>query len=159
MRLSFPLWFVLVAVGIGIADSPRTVLSAEPTPQPAVKWEYRIVSKDQLLELGKKDLVAGLNKLGDEGWELTAVEPAYIFKRPKLTAKQIEDLKRRVLQAQADVEGWKDRVAWSERMVKKGYMTERQLEADRSLLQAAEIVLDKARQELKALPTEPKPEK
>ena len=147
------------AVGIVIASFPLAALSAEPKPEPETRWEYRVVTKEQLLDLGNKDLVAGLNKLGDEGWELAAVESAYIFKRPKLSPKQIEDVKRQALCAASDVEAWKDRVAWSERMVKKGYMTEHQLEADKVRLQAAEIALEKARKEFKALPAESKPEK
>jgi hypothetical protein len=57
------------------------------------RWEYRVLSAPQVRELGKKDLEAGLNKLGDEGWELVAIDPAtkaikvtsaeYYFKRPK----------------------------------------------------------------------------
>src|SRR5882672_9356051 len=101
MRKVIPMGFVLLALGV-VGGCPVTVCSAEPKPEVAVKWEYRIVTKEQLLDLGNKDLVAGLNKLGDEGWELTAVEPAYIFKRPKPTPKQLEDVKRQVLLAQSD---------------------------------------------------------
>src|SRR5262249_25272463 len=62
------------------------------------KWEYRVLTKEQLAELGKKNLAAGLNKIGEEGWELVTVQsgpareggargfsegPAeYYFKRP-----------------------------------------------------------------------------
>src|SRR5438128_2347809 len=52
-------------------------------PEGAPKWEYRILTKEQIIELGKKDLAAGLNQLGDQGWELAAVETAFIFKRSR----------------------------------------------------------------------------
>jgi hypothetical protein len=59
------------------------------------RWEYRLATRQQLLELGKNDVAAGLNKVGAEGWELVAVRPGagrpegrgdaateYYFKRP-----------------------------------------------------------------------------
>jgi Bacterial type II/III secretion system short domain len=52
-------------------------------------WEYKTLLKSQITELGKTDLGAGLNALGDEGWELVAVDrpekgtATYIFKRVK----------------------------------------------------------------------------
>jgi hypothetical protein len=144
---------------LGIVGGSQVAGAAEPKLEPATKWEYRVLSKDEMLELGKKDLVAGLNKLGDEGWELVTAEPTYIFKRPKQKLKAIEDVKRQLLFLQAEVEGWRDRVAWTERMVKKGYLTERHLKEETELLQAAEIALEKAQKEFKALPPEPNPEK
>lgn len=54
-------------------------------------WEYKALVKSQITELGKTDLGAGLNALGDEGWELVAVDAGkgqatYIFKRAKARA-------------------------------------------------------------------------
>src|SRR5690242_12280434 len=117
MRHATPTGLLPLALGL-VASSPPAVRSAEPRPEAVLKWEYRVLSKEQVLELGKKDLTAGLNALGEEGWELVAAEPSYIFKRPKGPGpKQVEDLKRQVLQTRADVEAWKDRVSWAERMV------------------------------------------
>src|SRR5438552_10170455 len=106
MRKTIATGFVLLVLGVG---SPGAARSAEPEPRGAARWEYRILTKDQVLELGKKDLAAGLNKLGDDGWELVAAPPAegYIFKRPReRTPKQLEDVKRQVLLAESDVEMW-----------------------------------------------------
>jgi hypothetical protein len=159
MRQATPTGFLLLVLAL-LACPPPAAWSAEPRPDAAPRWEYRVLTKEQLLELGKKDLAAGLNAVGDDGWELIAAEPAYIFKRPKGPGpKHVEEVKRQVLLARSDVETWKDRVAWAERMVKKGYMTERQLKADQALLQAAENALQALEKELKALPTEPKSEK
>jgi RND family efflux transporter MFP subunit len=49
---------------------------------------------------------------------------------------------------ESDVEMMKERVTWSERMVKKGYLTAQQLEADRTLLKKLEADLEAARAEL-----------
>lgn len=158
MRTSIPMGFVLLAAGI--ASSQTSALSAEPKPDAAPKWEYRVVTHEQLLDLGKKDLAAGLNKLGDDGWELITVErldkTAYIFKRPK-DYRNIEDVKQKLFTAQSNVELWKDRVSWAERMVKKGYMTDRQLQTETARLKDAEFALERIERELKTFPPEPKP--
>ena len=161
MYKTIPLGFVFLVFGIVSTGSQGTALAAEPRSEALTRWEYRVVTKEQLLELGKKDLAAGLNKLGDEGWELVAIEPAFIFKRPN-QSQRIEEVKRRLVVAESILEAWKDRVSWSERMVKKGFMTEKQLLYEQARLQAAELTLEKARQDLKAFPTEqqkPMPEK
>jgi hypothetical protein len=136
---------------------PGSVSSAaELTPDGVTRWEYRVLTKDQVLDLGKKDFTAGLNKIGAEGWELIAVEGGYIFKRPKdQVRKQVEEIKQQIALAESDLEAWKDRVAWVERMVKKGYMTERQLQNERAQLTRVEMALDWARKALKKLPADP----
>jgi hypothetical protein len=148
---------VFLTLGVGCCIFSVIARAAEGKPEGAPRWEYRVLTKEQVSELGKNDLAAGLNKLGDDGWELAAVDAAYIFKRPRdQAAKQPEDLKAQVAQAESDVEARKDRVAWSERMVRKGYLSERQVEAERGLLRKAEMALEKTRRELKQLPPDPK---
>jgi hypothetical protein len=56
----------------------------------------------------------------------------------------------RIAALESDVAMMKERVAWSERMVKKGYLTARQAEADRETLKKLEADLERARAELKA---------
>ena len=148
---------VFLTLGVGCYLFALSAWAAEGKPEGAPRWEYRVLTKEQVSELGKNDLAAGLNKLGDDGWELAAVDAAYIFKRPRdQAAKQPEDLKAQIAQAEADVARSKDRVAWSERMVKKGYLSEQRVEAERGLLRKAEMVLEKAQRELKKLPPDPK---
>jgi len=70
---------MLVLVLFAAACSPAAAgeagdKTAKSKEAGAAKWEYRALSRDQVAELGKKDFAAGLNKLGDEGWELVAVE-------------------------------------------------------------------------------------
>jgi uncharacterized protein (TIGR03067 family) len=68
----------------GVADEPPAGGRHGSPP----RWEYRTLTRQQLLDLGKKDVTAGLNRMGDSGWELVAVQrgestgPAeYYFKR------------------------------------------------------------------------------
>ena len=50
--------------------APEKAVSAGP------KWEYKVLTKDEIAELANKDLAAGLNKLGEEGSELVAIQAA-----------------------------------------------------------------------------------
>jgi type II secretory pathway component GspD/PulD (secretin) len=61
-----------------------------------------------------------------------------------------EDLKARLDLAKLDVEMSEDRVAWAERMNKKGYLTATQLEADRNRLKRAQEYLAALKKELEA---------
>jgi hypothetical protein len=150
-----PIWNLLAA--LGMLSLGGAALAAEEKPDLGARWEYRVLTKDQVLDLGKKDLAAGLNKLGDEGWELAAVDAAYIFKRPRGGSRKLAaDLRRQIAWAEADVERLKDRVSWSERMVQKGYLTYQRVEAEKADLKRAETFLNEARKELEALPAEPK---
>ncbi len=91
----------LVLAGIAAVLFVSTPSSAQkdapPKPQ-RVKWEYRVSTEDELEKLGgyelgktpydKKFLEAGLNKLGEEGWELVQAgrgdrNQTCVFKRPK----------------------------------------------------------------------------
>jgi hypothetical protein len=147
--------FVLAAAA---GSSPAAAPAADNRPDAVVQWEYRVLTRDQILDLGKKDLAAGLNQLGDDGWELVVAEPTFIFKRPRdLVRKQASETKRRIILLESDVEMLKDRVAWAERMLRKGYLTEQQANAERLRLEAAQISLDEARKQLKEPPSGPKP--
>jgi hypothetical protein len=152
---AIPTGFVLLAVGVAGAAPPVTALAAEGRPDAVARWEYRVLTKEQVVDLGKKDLAAGLNALGDDGWELVVTEPAFIFKRPKgLARRQAEEVKRRIALIEADVEQLRERAAWAEPMARKGFLTDQQVDAERSRLRAAEGALDAAREELKAFPAD-----
>jgi hypothetical protein len=147
--------FFVLAIAEGILPFPAASAD-EAKPGAVSRWEYRVLTEEQLVILGKKDLAGGLNALGDEGWELVTAGARYVFKRPKdLAQHQAAELKRQVAAAQADVEAWKDRVSWSERMQMKGFMTEKQVEAGRAQLKNAEATLDVARRALQNLPSAP----
>lgn len=126
-------------------------------------WEYRALSRAQVVELGKNDFVAGLNKLGEEGWELVSVTRGddYIFKRPGLRPEEkqraIEQLRSRVRLIETDYDTAKDRLAWSERMVKKGFLAENQLQAEKDKVKAIEDALKEAKLYLQKV--DPQPER
>jgi hypothetical protein len=154
---AFQRGLMLLAIGVSSGALQVNALSAEEKRAAILKWEYRVLTREQVIDLGKKDLTVGLNKLGNEGWELVVAEPSYIFKRPReQNTNRIEDLKQLLLQTQTAVEMWKDRVAWSERMVKKGYLTDTQLQAEKAQLQSAELTLEKVQRDLKMTTPEPK---
>jgi hypothetical protein len=144
----------VIVLGGGLAARAQPAAAA---PDMAPRWEYRVVTEEQLKVAGKNDLAAGLNRLGDEGWELVAVRKDYIFKRPRGQDRQgIEELRAYIAVAEAEVEQWKNYISWSERMVKKGYLGAQRLESDRLELRKAEITLEQARRELASLPATPK---
>jgi RND family efflux transporter MFP subunit len=64
------------------------------------------------------------------------------------TRKEIEG---RLLLARSDLEMWRDRVAWSERMVRGNYIGPAQLQADRARNKSAEVALQKIEEELRVL--------
>jgi len=74
---------------------------------------------------------------------------------------QLKDLQGRVTLAEADLAMWRERMAWSERMAKKGFLTNQQAQADRARFNSAEIALQKVQEEFKKFLGDPKkrPEK
>jgi hypothetical protein len=129
------------------------------------------LTKEQILDLGKKDLTAGLNKLGDEGWELVTVDPArpapgaglpakpaeYYFKRPRnVLPERLEDVKRRVVLAEWDLDWAKQDAASAKLMARKGFVSQNEVKAAEQRLQLAEMALEQALQDLKAFSAESK---
>jgi hypothetical protein len=153
MRNAVAAVVVILAVALAGSLPPESARSGEMVQ----RWEYRVLTRDQLVELGKKDLATGLNRLGDEGWELAAVDAGYIFKRPRrLDARQLESLQQHLAAAESDVAVRKDRLAWVERMFKKGFVSDNQVQNERAMLRSAELALERARRELKVLLPPPK---
>jgi HlyD family secretion protein len=61
------------------------------------------------------------------------------------------DVAGRLTLAESDLIQWKERVAWSSRMVKKGYITASQLQSDETKLKGAEIALKRIEEEQRVL--------
>lgn len=61
------------------------------------------------------------------------------------------DIEGRIETARSDREMWLDRASWSQRMVKKGFLSRSQAEADRSRLDSADFNLRKVQNELDIL--------
>jgi outer membrane protein TolC len=86
------------------------------------------------------------------------IDAEIVLERAKARQQAGRENARSVVElAESELEMWKERVAWSERMVKKGYLTERQLQTERAALKQAETVLEKARRELDGVPPKDKP--
>jgi hypothetical protein len=158
--------FILLAVGVLGGPVQVAVLGAEARSSGLPKWEYRVLTKDEVLKLGQKDLTAGLNKLGDAGWELVTVESdaqepgsraaqksaQFYFKRPaNLIEKQAETVKERIRRAEFTVTSWMEEVARAERLLTRGFISKKDLQAVKDQLKEAETALDEARTELKKL--------
>jgi RNA polymerase sigma factor (sigma-70 family) len=100
-------------------------------------------------------LVAGMAVFGGEtlvrsssgGQDLPGVAPAGVKKNS--TDPLVKDRTGidRLAIAQSEMEKWRDKVAWSERMVNKGYLSPRQLEADKAQWKRAEIAVNQIKQE------------
>lgn len=69
----------------------------------------------------------------------------------KVQKRFVADAESRIKVAESDVEMRSERVAWAERMVKKGYLSRAQLDADRTRLGAASAELGRLRGELRRL--------
>jgi hypothetical protein len=63
----------------------------------------------------------------------------------------LADVEGRIETAKSDHESWKDRAAWSGRMVKKGLMSKVQADADKDRVEGARIALQKVETEKKVL--------
>lgn len=154
MRKLNAMAFVLLAVVTVV--QPSRVAASSPSAA-ATMWEYKVLTKEQVIDLGKKDLAAGLNKLGSEGWELAGIDSAYIFKRPMQPSKDLADIKRQLAAAEANLGMQKERVSWSERMVKKGYITQLQVQAETLRLNDAQSNFEKLKKELETVSKKSKP--
>lgn len=90
---------VLVIALVPLASWLMRPAAATPAlKETSPKWEYKAIDRSKLYELGKKtvekqgdeQLTAGLNALGEEGWQLVAIDSLpngvrtfYCFRRAK----------------------------------------------------------------------------
>jgi HlyD family secretion protein len=65
--------------------------------------------------------------------------------------QQVKQLEGQIKTAESDLEDWKDRSAWSARMVKKGLMSKVTADADASHREASQITLDNYKEQLRVL--------
>jgi len=160
MRMAILAAIVVLAVNLSSTKGQPPRPRMEVDAQRQIQWEYRVLTKDQLLNAGKKDLAAALNRLGSQGWELVAIETAlapstFYFKRPRQSlAEQIEDYKARVAGLELAVALARDRADWAERMTRKGNGSESNLTVANQQLKFAELALERARKRLSVLSSE-----
>jgi hypothetical protein len=91
------------------------------------------------LEKALADLPAAVNA--------DALKKAADQLRKELTA----DVQQQLKSAEAGLEQFKDRVAWAQRMLQKGYLSQQQLQADRTRLKDAVAALDNLRRVVQLL--------
>lgn len=65
--------------------------------------------------------------------------------------QSLKDVLGRISVAESDLEMQRDRTAWMDRMVKKGYQTSSQAQAEHSRLDSTELALKKVKEELRVL--------
>jgi hypothetical protein len=74
-----------------VSAAPKKAVKPPTGAAPAHSaWEYRILTKDELLELGKKDIEEGIFHMGRQGFQLAGIEPGktalaptfFYFQRP-----------------------------------------------------------------------------
>jgi HlyD family secretion protein len=65
--------------------------------------------------------------------------------------QSLKDVEGRIETARSDLENWRDRAAWSARMVKKGLMSKVQADADDSRVDGSRIALEKVDEEKRVL--------
>jgi hypothetical protein len=145
--------FAFLVLGVG-GILQATAVAEEPRADTSRKWEYRTCKKEELPDPRSKDLATALNKIGEEGWELVAAEPVYIFKRPK-RAWQVEDVKRQINLLQTELDMWKSRVGWTRLMARKGFVSKNDRMLEETLLRDVEMALESANKGLKTLSPEP----
>jgi hypothetical protein len=80
----------------------RPAAAAPALKEGLPKWEYKVVHREELVKEGRrlvesgtddKFFTAALNPLGEDGWQLVAIDPrpfnggggtsSYVFRRPK----------------------------------------------------------------------------
>jgi hypothetical protein len=64
-----------------------------------IQWEYKSLTHDKILAIefnkqGTNTFDGGLNMLGDEGWELVAIEPAFLPPRNNIERPALYVFKR-----------------------------------------------------------------
>jgi HlyD family secretion protein len=62
-----------------------------------------------------------------------------------------KELENRISLAESDLEQWRERINWTERMVRKGFMNNCEARAERAGMQSAQLDLDRLRDEYRVL--------
>jgi hypothetical protein len=69
----------LSTVATPAAGKPAALTTNDKKVQVKVKWQYQALTRPEVEKLApkgsKSKFTDGLNKLGDQGWELIAIEP------------------------------------------------------------------------------------
>ena len=128
-------------------DGPFRIVADEATNSLLVSGSEDQLKKVKALVI-QLDLDDGKDEKSElkDGFEealrlLRKVEENAIARELLRPLGQPGDLEQRLELAKSEVEMWHDRVAWSERMFRKGYITESKLTEERARLKHAEEIL------------------
>jgi outer membrane protein TolC len=121
-----------------------------------VAWAERMVSRGYIsraqLDVDKARLAEAVIGLQKATEELKALTPSgSLTGTLARVARRYQIAKAEADLARSNLEQYRERAAWSERMVKKGYMSPAQAQAERSRVDAAAADLEKAVERLKAV--------
>jgi multidrug efflux pump subunit AcrA (membrane-fusion protein) len=120
-------------------NTERIALDKAESDKIQAEENYKIVESQNV-----SDISAAQNQV-----ELTGIDLEKYIKGDYEQARK--DILGQIKTAESDVEQYRDRAAWSDRMVKKGYQTASQAQADQSRLQSAELLLAKQHEALRVL--------
>ncbi len=93
----------------------------------------------------RPQLLLYLAKQAEEDFKLEVDQPSRTVSE---MFQNLNDIEGRIEIARSDREMWLDRYAWSQRMVKKGYLSRAQADADKARLDSSEFSLKKVQGEL-----------
>jgi hypothetical protein len=116
-----------------------------PKPKKAAYRTGRAVAAVEAIQRALRDLPPGA--------DLEQIKKALAHIREQI----VKDVQGRLSLAKADAEQSSERAVWSERMVKKGYMTRAQAQAERARAEAATLRVQRLQEDLKVLHTEDLP--
>ena len=80
--LSAFLFSLALLIAAGLLFTTHQSPAAPVTSKPAVRWEYKLVTEEDIVgkEGDSHNIMAKvLNKLGEEGWELAAAGPGCLY--------------------------------------------------------------------------------
>jgi hypothetical protein len=127
---------ICLLVGAGVL---RAADGDSPKPKKDAYRAGRAVAAVEAIQKALRDLPPGA--------DLEQIRKALARIREQI----VKDVQGRLSLAKADMEQWRERAAWSERMVKKGFLTRAQAQADRAHAQDAMLRVGRLQDDLKAL--------
>jgi outer membrane protein TolC len=142
-----------------VLQAHRAVLDAELELCDTDKERIAVLEKTVALTKTQEETVRELMKKGAVtasaviAARVRRLDAEIMLERTKARLQsQRESGKHAVEVAESDVQMWKERVEWAERMTKKGFITERHLQAEQDALKKAEAALKDARRQLDGPP-------
>ena len=137
---------------ISVENSWASYMEAQQNLEILKKQNESDIKKAELnVKFTKMDLEKYLGgKLADKVIKEREIDYMELIKNPELggeALKRKRELENKIALAKEEVERAKDRVEWSEKLAKRGYITNSELEADKLSLKQKEVDLEQAKLE------------